>query len=107
MLKFDNQAVGCLDISDVKFAVVVVRRDLLPVGPEVVFPIAVPLRFVFPPMIAMALTFVRPVPYLFRSASRDEFDIAARAFPLSSGRCFYANAVMDTKPHSYDAKAKC
>ncbi len=57
----------------------VARSDLLPICRELVLPIPMPLRFVFPPMVAVALSFVRPVPDRLGPASGNEVIAATRA----------------------------
>lgn len=107
MLKLDNQAFRRFNVRDVKFAALVPTCNFLPIWREVVLPIAVPLSLIFPSVITVSLTLVRPVPHFLRSASDDEVRITSGAFALCSRHCFYAQVVMDSKPNSYVLKLSC
>ena len=62
MLKLDYPIMICLHVSDVSSTVSDRVDDLLPISRKLVFPIAVPFRFILPPRIAKETTFVSPVP---------------------------------------------
>ena len=62
MLELDYPTTICLHVCDVSFTVSGSVDDLLPISGKLVFPIAVPFRFILPPRIAKETTFVSPVP---------------------------------------------
>jgi len=49
-------------VCDVSFTVVGSVDDLLPINAKLVFPSAMPFRFILPPRIAQPMSFVSPVP---------------------------------------------
>jgi hypothetical protein len=62
VLELDYPLIIGPHIGDVPFTIFGPEDELLPVDRELVFPIAVPLGFVLPPMITMLCIFMSPVP---------------------------------------------
>ena len=62
MLELNHPTTIGLHICDVPFTVSGRVDDLLPLRGKLIFPSAVPLRFILPPRIAMETPFVSPVP---------------------------------------------
>jgi hypothetical protein len=62
VLKLDHAALACFYIGYMFFAIISYLHDFLTLDRELVFPVAVPLGFVFPPVVAIPFTLVRPVP---------------------------------------------
>jgi hypothetical protein len=61
MLELDHPTILGLHVCDVSFTVLDMLDDLLPISGKLVFPSAVPLRFILPPRIAKATPSVSPV----------------------------------------------
>lgn len=72
MLKLHHQPIGCLDVGNVQLALVVSCWHFLPVLGEMILPGPVPLRFILPPVIAMSLALMGPMPDLLGAASGDK-----------------------------------
>lgn len=62
MLELDYPTTICLHVCDVSFTVSGKVDEFLPISGKLVFPSAVPLRFILPPRIAKPMPFVSPVP---------------------------------------------
>jgi hypothetical protein len=82
VLKPDHQPFSCFDISDVKLALFVADSNLLPICLKLVLPISAPLGFVFPPLVTVTSSFVRPVPKLLGTASGNQVRAAIWASAL-------------------------
>jgi len=62
VLELNHPTITGLHVCDVSFTVSGCVDDLLPIIGKLVFPIAVPFRFILTPRIAKETTFVSPVP---------------------------------------------
>jgi hypothetical protein len=80
VLKLDHAALACFYIGYMFFAIISYLHDFLPLDRELVFPVAVPLGFVFPPLVAIPFALVRPVPDVLLTAFGDGRSPTHRAF---------------------------
>src|ERR1700722_15489387 len=72
VLEFEHEAVLSLHVGNVLFVGVPVEADaFMPIARKAIFPVAVPLRFGFPPGIAMHPALVRPMPKPMLAAFRN------------------------------------
>ena len=77
-LELNHPTITSLHVCDVSFTVSGKVDDLLPISGKLVFPSAVPLRFILPPRIAKETPFVSPVPNALFSALCDHGSAAGR-----------------------------
>ena len=75
---------------------------LLPLLGEAILPRAMPLGLGLPPVIAVGLTLMRPVPDLLAAALRDQLTATPWAEPKGTGSGLYSVFVKDSKSHEWN-----
>ncbi len=100
VLELDHPTVRRLDVSNMQLAVFIARRDLLPILGEVVFPVSMPLGFILPPMVAMSLASMSPVPNSTSTAPRDQIRTATGTVALGLGCRLDPPFTASRKPHT-------
>lgn len=100
MLEFDDQAFGRLDVGYVELTTIIPGGDFLPNCREVVLPVPMPVGFVFPPVVTVPLTLVRPMPDFPGSAPGDQFCATTRALAFCAWCRFDALMSMYRKAHT-------
>lgn len=81
MLKLNDPAVSRLDVRNMPFEVGCLMADLLALSWKLILPIAMPLSFALPPVVARTLSSVGPVPDAKLAALR--YDLLLTADTLS------------------------
>ena len=79
-------------------------RDFEPVFGKLVFPVPVPLRFIFPPRIAVVASFMCPVMYHARPAFGERAAAALRAYTSPTRECFAPHTINECKLHRSSVK---
>src|SRR5437867_5737691 len=88
-----------LHVCDVSFAVFGMVDNFLALSGKLVFPSAVPFRFILPPRIAKPTSFVSPVPNASFSALGNHGTSAETTLARKIGLSFLALSVYESKFH--------
>lgn len=102
MLDFYHETVRYLNIRNMELASLVAGGNLLQISREAVLPRSVPIGFGLPPIVAVTLSLVSPVPDLLRTASRDQLCTTPRAEPDSAGSGLHSFIFSKCKFHFGD-----
>ena len=89
-----------LHVCDVSFAVFGMVDNFLALSGKLVFPSAVPFRFILPPRIAKPTSFVSPVPNASFSALGNHGTSAETTLARKIGLSFLALSVYESKFHA-------
>ncbi len=98
---YDEASIG-LHIGNMTLPVVGKMDDFLPGIGKQVFPLSMPFGFWFPPVVALQLLFVRPVPYPELAALGDDVHSTVRATATEFWLRFLTFPIYQCVPQFHD-----
>jgi hypothetical protein len=99
VLELEYPSIAGPYVGDVLLSVIREVHNLLPRDRELTLPAAMPLRFGFPPRVALKLAFVSPVPHTKAAALCDHGALAHRTGGREAGLRFLSFSIDEGELH--------